>query len=349
MGMKKVIWALVMIGIFIMGMVVSEPLMDAVNNLFKKEVFLTRNSLENQLAKCRQRYGELEAVLKKKQAGLGQFLKEIQTKDYFNLAKESLLAGSSKADGSMGKIILRPPSSEMLFKPTGSDDQSVREVKEGINEKISTILDVSRGILREKVAGLNLELLNMNAKLKENNHELNDKLAEVEAYKRELDRQKSYIGELEGIRTDLKNIVTDLETKIENGRLKVSFKGDILFDSGRTKLKTSGIKLLESVLPVFMKSTQNNDLFIVGHTDNVPIKQEYRNKYDSNWDLSTYRAIEVVKYLTSKGLRPENLTAAGYGEYKPIADNATHTGRSKNRRVELYVIPRIIKRQQSDQ
>lgn len=347
--MKKVIWILVLVGIFILGLIVSEPLMDGVNNLLKKEVFLTRSSLENRLDKCRQRYGELEAALKKRQAGLGQFLKEIQAKDYFNLTKESLLAGSSKTDGTMGKIILRPPSSEMLFKPTGSDDQSVREVKEGINEKIKTILNVSRGILREKLAGLNLELLGMNTKLREKNLELNDKLAEVEAYKREVDRQKNYIGELEGIRSDLKNIVSDLETKIENGRLKVSFKGDILFDSGRHELKASGIDLLESVLPVFMKSTEKNDLFIAGHTDNVPIKKEYRNKYDSNWDLSTYRAIEVVKYLTSKGLKPENLTAAGYGEFKPVADNASRDGRSKNRRVELYIIPRIIKRNPLDQ
>jgi chemotaxis protein MotB len=347
--MKKIIWALVIIGIFVLGLVVSEPLMDSVNNLLKKEVFLTRSSLENKLEKCRQRYRDMEAALKKKQAGMERFLKEIRAKDYVNLTKESLLAGTSNTDGSMGKILLRPPSSEMMFKAVGSDDRSVREVKEGINRKLKSILDVSRGIMREKLAGLNRELLKMNTSLRENNLELNDKLAEVEAYKREVDRQKSYIGELEGIRTDLNNIVTDLETKIENGRLRVSFKGDILFDSGRHKLRASGIELLDSVLPVFLKSTEKNDLFIAGHTDNVPIKQAYRNKYDSNWDLSTYRAIEVVKYLASKGLKSENMTAAGYGEYKPIADNTTAAGRGKNRRVELYVIPRIIKRQPQDQ
>jgi len=343
--MKKAILVILLVGIFILGLVISEPIMNAVNQLFDKEVFLTRKSLENQLAKCRQRYHEIEAELKKKQAGLGHFLKEIQTKDYFNLTKESLLAGTSDADGTMGKIILRPPSNEMLFKPTASDDDSIREVKEGVNEKIKTILDVSRGILREKLAGLNLELVNMNTKLREKNLELNKNLAEVEVYKREVDRQKNYIQELKDIRTDLKNIVIDLETKIEDGRLKVSFKGDILFDSGSHQLKASGIDLLESVLPVFLKSTQKNDLFIAGHTDNVPIKKEFRHQYNSNWDLSTYRAIEVVKYLTTKGLKPENLTAAGYGEYKPIADNDSRMGRARNRRVELFVIPRIIQRQ----
>ena len=78
--------------------------------------------------------------------------------------------------------------------------------------------------------------------------------------------------------------------------------------------------------------------------DNVPIKKDARDKYESNWDLSTHRAIEVVKYLTGKGMDPKSVTAAGYGEYKPVANNSTDIGKSKNRRVELFLIPKIIKR-----
>ncbi|MCK4835876.1 MAG: OmpA family protein [Candidatus Aminicenantes bacterium] len=342
--MKKILFVGLFLGFFILGLMVSEPLMNMVNHIFAKDVFQTRKNLEEKWTRCRQRYEALVARLKKKQENLADFAKEIKAKDYFTLTKESLLSSTPSSDSSMGKIMLRPPSSEMLFKPTTADDSSIREVKEGLNEKIKTMMNVSKGILREKLAQLNVEIMDINTKLRGRNLELNQKLDEVETYKQEVEKHKKYIQELEGIRTDLKKVVSDLETKIENGRLKVSFEGDILFDSGSHQLKESGLKLLESVFPVLKKSTAKNDIFIAGHTDNVPIKKEFQHKYHSNWDLSTYRAIEVVRYLTAKGLNPTTLTAAGYGEYKPISDNISETGKAKNRRVELFVIPRLIQR-----
>jgi chemotaxis protein MotB len=343
--MKKILVVSVMVVMFVLGIWLSEFVRNSVNLVLGHQVFRTVKDMEKELADCREKQDVVLGELAKKQKNLADFSKEINAKDYFTLTKESLLASSPSTDGKMGKILLRPPSSEMLFRSTVADDGSVRQIKEGLNEKIRTMLDVSKGILKEKLAMLNLELIGMNTRLREKNLELKENLAEVETYKQEVEKNKSYIQELEGIRTDLKKSMADLETKIENGRLRVSFKGDILFDSGSHRLKESGIRLLESVFPVLQKSLEKNDIFIAGHTDNVPIKKEFRNKYDSNWELSTYRAIEVVKYLTGRGLDPSNLTAAGYGEFKPVAENSTASGRAKNRRVELFVIPRIIQRE----
>jgi chemotaxis protein MotB len=186
-------------------------------------------------------------------------------------------------------------------------------------------------------------LLRINNDLKDKNVGLIKTLKEVEKYKNELDEHKKYIYQLEGIKSDLEKTVGDLETKIEDGRLKVSFKGDILFASGEHKLRKTGVELLESVVPILNKNQKDYDIFIAGHTDNVPIRS-ISKKYESNWDLSTYRAIEVVKYLIQKGLSPRNLTAAGYGEYKSITTNTTKEGKAKNRRVDLFLIPKIIKR-----
>jgi len=174
--------------------------------------------------------------------------------------------------------------------------------------------------------------------------QLEAKLNEVEKYKKELEEQKKYINDLEGIKSNLQKTVGVLETKIENGRLKVSFKGDILFESGQHALRQEGKELLESVYEILKDSTKQNDIFVAGHTDNVPIRPDARDRYESNWTLSTYRAVEVVKYLVEKGLSPKHMTAAGYGEFKPVAGNDTEAGKSKNRRVELFLIPRIIKR-----
>jgi len=75
---------------------------------------------------------------------------------------------------------------------------------------------------------------------------------------------------------------------------------------------------------------------VIGHTDNVPI----RTRFPSNWELSTARALAAVHFLTEKaGVDPRRVGAAGYGEYRPIADNATAEGRARNRRIAITVLP----------
>ncbi|MCP5052118.1 MAG: OmpA family protein [bacterium] len=194
----------------------------------------------------------------------------------------------------------------------------------------------------QEVENANKEVDRVNSELKTTNQQLEEKLQEVDRYKKELEDRQQRINDLEGVKGNLEKTVGVLETKIEDGRLKVSFKGDILFESGKHELRKEGQELLDSVYKILKESTDNNDIFIAGHTDNVKLRPDAR--YDSNWTLSTYRAIEVVKHLVEKNLSPDLLTAAGYGEFKPIADNATEDGKSKNRRVELFLIPRIIKR-----
>jgi len=255
-----------------------------------------------------------------------------------------LLSHVPKNQKEPGRIRLDAGDNELYFKTGYTSDEAVNEIRKGFNQKVKSMLDVSREILKQKVRSLNLEMLSMNNRYKENNLVLKKSLLELGEYKDEVEKHRKYINELEGIREDLNKTVGDLKTKIENGRLKVSFKGDILFASGRHSLRKEGIKLLKSIFHILNKSSDKNDIFIAGHTDNEPIIPQARDKYKSNWELSTFRAIEVVKFLMKEGIGPEKLTAAGYGEYKPISLNTTDEGKSKNRRVELFLIPRIIKR-----
>jgi len=75
---------------------------------------------------------------------------------------------------------------------------------------------------------------------------------------------------------------------------------------------------------------------IEGHTDNIPI---HNGRFDSNWELSTSRATEIIKLFISRyGVAPERLSASGYGEYYPVASNATSEGRALNRRVDLVIL-----------
>lgn len=80
----------------------------------------------------------------------------------------------------------------------------------------------------------------------------------------------------------------------------------------------------------------NNPVIIEGHTDSIPIKS---GKYSSNWELSTARATSVINYIVaSKRINPRRLSAVGYGEYVPIAENTSNSGRIKNRRVDIIIL-----------
>ncbi len=383
--MKK--WLLVtgFVVTFILGVVLSEVVIQGINKILgshiltKKELAQEKEEAEKSYELVKKQYDTLSGQVDKKQANLDKLIKEIDTKVDSALVKDILLTTPSTQTGGKGRIFLDPSGTETLLKPTTSDNATVDQFKKVFNKKAKEILNVSKGILKEKIGQLNKELVSINDEikernveligklreekkykkkigelnnelvrtnneLKEKNEELTGKLREVEKYKEELEERKKYINDLEGIKSDLENTVGVLETKIEKGQLKVSFKGDILFESGRHQLRQEGKQLLESVFPILSKSTGQNDIFIAGHTDNVPVREDARDRYESNWNLSACRAIEVVNYLVEKGISPQSMTAAGYGEFNPIADNSTDEGKSKNRRVELFIIPRIIKR-----
>jgi chemotaxis protein MotB len=122
------------------------------------------------------------------------------------------------------------------------------------------------------------------------------------------------------------------------GRLTVNILDRILFDSGEAVVKPDGEAVLRKIASIL---TQHSELkvHVIGHTDNVPIRATARSKYASNWELSTARALAAVRFLTEQaGVSPQRLGAVGYGEFRPIADNATAEGRARNRRIAVTIL-----------
>ncbi|BCG48880.1 Flagellar motor rotation protein MotB [Citrifermentans bremense] len=115
--------------------------------------------------------------------------------------------------------------------------------------------------------------------------------------------------------------------------LVVSLKEAGFFDSGSATLKHSSLALLDDVMGSL--SGYSNMLRIEGHTDNVPISSA---AFPSNWELSTARATNVLQHLVKQDFEPERMSAAGYGEYHPVADNSNVEGRQKNRRIDIVLI-----------
>lgn len=128
-----------------------------------------------------------------------------------------------------------------------------------------------------------------------------------------------------------------LRVTTRNGRLVIQMPNDVLFDSGQTAVKPAGAEALTQLAKV-LATTRDRSFQVSGHTDNVPIQTA---RFRSNWELSTSRAVEVVHFLVSQGVAPNELSAAGYAEFDPVASNDTADGRAKNRRIEIALQPNL--------
>ncbi|MDY2585912.1 OmpA family protein [Winogradskyella aquimaris] len=177
----------------------------------------------------------------------------------------------------------------------------------------------------------------------------------LEKLKKELESRSQRVAELENViaakdanMRALKDAISKALTNFEgkgltveqrDGKVYVSMENKLLFESGSWYVGAQGkqaVKQLGSVL------AENPDIAILieGHTDNVPYKGNAQ--LSGNWDLSTKRATAIVNILReNNAINPENLTAAGRGEYAPIATNNTSEGRAKNRRIEVILTPKL--------
>jgi chemotaxis protein MotB len=173
--------------------------------------------------------------------------------------------------------------------------------------------------------------------LSELNQELSRSTEKLAAAKEALEKKSS---EYENLAKSLKEEIKTgkIELSELKGRMVVKMKDKILFSSGSTKLNREGQDALQKVAQA-LKDVQGKIIRVEGHTDNVPVPTDAKTEFDSNWELSTTRALVVVKLLQEQGVPPTMLSALGYGEYQPIASNQTAEGRSLNRRIEIVLAP----------
>jgi len=148
---------------------------------------------------------------------------------------------------------------------------------------------------------------------------------------------KTYTQMIEKMKSEIEDgqvTITELQ-----GRLTVNMVDAILFDSGRADIKPEGRKVLQKVAEV-IGQVEDKAIRVEGHTDNVKVGGALARAFPSNWELSAARAINVARYLQRLGVDPALLSAAAYGEHRPVSENDTAEGRTKNRRIEIVLVPR---------
>ncbi len=175
-------------------------------------------------------------------------------------------------------------------------------------------------------------------------HALKQKLADAQAVLEQLQKEKE--SAVQAVQTH-QSLEDEMRAALESkdvtisqlqGKLTVNILDRVMFDSGEADLKPGGEGVLRKVAGLLQQHPALK-IHVIGHTDNVPIKASARNRFPSNWELSTARSTAAVRFLTEKaGVDPRRVGAVGYGEFRPVADNATPEGRAQNRRIAITIL-----------
>ena len=170
---------------------------------------------------------------------------------------------------------------------------------------------------------------------------LKDKLAEAQTRIDELQKEQESAAQMhKSLEDEMRSALESKDVAISQlqGKLTVNILDRVLFDSGEAELKPDGAGVLRKVAAILVQHP-NLKIHVIGHTDNIPIKASARNRFASNWELSTARATAAVRFLTETGgVDPKRLGVVGYGEFRPVADNSTAEGRSRNRRIAITIL-----------
>ena len=230
----------------------------------------------------------------------------------------ALAEANKKLEATQGELSAEKGKNKQLTEENQTLQQKIAEL-EGQIQKLSNdikILEDQNADLARKAGATQDELKALRA-------ERAKRMAELQVYKDLFGKLKALVD------------AGTIKVEFRKGRLVVKLASSILFDSGKTELKAEGQAALAN-LATALKSLNDREFLVAGHTDNVPIKTA---RFKTNWDLSTARAVEVVQFLITQGMTSSNIGAAGYGENDPVADNSTEDGKAQNRRIEVILMP----------
>lgn len=126
------------------------------------------------------------------------------------------------------------------------------------------------------------------------------------------------------------------------GGAMVAIEGSVLFPAGRTTIRKDSMQLLNQLASEITSNFPDKDIYVFGHTDSDPIR---KSGWKDNRELSTQRALAVVRQLQTSGISGGHLVACGWGEHRPLVENSTKTAKAKNRRVEIFAVdPKLASR-----
>lgn len=225
-----------------------------------------------------------------------------------------------------------------VFAGCGVKEEVYLRDTNALKDQISTLeaqkgdLVAQRKRLKDELDALGQIKGTLDQDLQDTKQRMEDVRKRMGDLKRQADERKIKLSEL---KDKLKSMVAagQLKVRTYRGRMLVEMAEKVLFDTGRHKLKEEGLEAL-AVLTPLLRSIENREFQVAGYTDSV-------GPDDMNWKLSLDRAREVVLYMVEMGMPADRISATGYGENQPVADNETDEGRALNRRIEIVLQPNM--------
>ncbi len=221
------------------------------------------------------------------------------------------------------------------------------------NEEIAALqkdkgsLEQQKGTLEKQVGDLEQQ----KSSLEKEKSDLEQQKAATQQQVASLEQEKaSLMASSQQSQQQYDTLVKNLSQEVEKGQLQVKQYKNMLsvdlaerifFDSGKATLKKEGKEVLKKVGDA-LKGYENKIIWVVGHTDNVPVAKALQHTFPSNWELSVARATTVVRYLQDVGVPPQRMVASGRSEYDPVASNDTPEGRQQNRRIAIMLIDKNL-------
>jgi len=279
----------------------------------------------------------------------------------------SLLSGTTTAKDVIAKLQKRAGDLESesaraadLAQRLNERDQELASLRSAVSDreqlagKLAALTDEAGKLAqdRDRWQQQQTQLSGEHQKLLARLQEDADKLKAEEAQKNRLEQERA--AKEEEIRRLTKaqaDLTKSLQDEIDKGnitiqrvrdRLTINMIDQVLFDSGQAVVKPAGLNVLKQVSDV-LKDVPDKQIRIEGHTDNVPIGVKLRDKFATNWELSTTRATSVVRYLLDEGgVNRDMISAAGYADTRPVATNDSDDGKASNRRIEIVLYPKDL-------
>ncbi|MBI5199974.1 MAG: OmpA family protein [Elusimicrobia bacterium] len=307
------------------------------------------------------REGELEGIKKeleaaKADAAAARSEKSAATEAWTRVESDlrtRLAAAEEKLKSAESQIeSLKASVKDLRASSESSQDQLTKKVsalvaeKDALAQKLAEAQKETASLRASKDAQLADVTQKLNAAIEEKTT-LQAAKDSAEAARLEVEKAKE--AEVSSLKKSYEDLAANLKSEIQAGEVKLTqLKGKlavqlvdkILFDSGSDEIKPLGRKVLARIGKL-LNEVPSRDIRIEGHTDNVPISDELRSRFASNWELSTARATAVARYLQEAAkVDPKRLVAAGYGEYRPVASNDRNDTRALNRRIEIALVAR---------
>lgn len=211
-------------------------------------------------------------------------------------------------------------------------------------ERLVTAFSGGKGVLQQQTGALDKNGAGMGKKNTEGIDQNKEKNPEEQLQEQKFDAEKFAQDQENADKlfaaikayVEANNLDNDINLSRNSVEILIRFSNNVLFESGKAELNERAYNILGEIAKMI---NQYNDTIkmirIEGHTDNVPIATR---DFPTNWELSTDRAVCVLRYMLSNhGIQKDKISAVGYGEEHPVADNSTEVGRMQNRRVDFVI------------